>query len=114
MKINNSEYGFIYMVTQSGGFAGYLYILTIEECQKFCEDKRSRGPGWCFMWTSLEHAFEGFSDSNYCGDKRSKKWLILKDTGKQDSLFEELGIEKPPFEWMDDVVGQYGFYLKYK
>ena len=106
------EYGWIYLVNKNEGFKGCLYLLPIEDCMKFCEDKRSKGTGWCFMWTSLKHVME---DKSVYGEiKKYQNFLILKDNGKQDDLFDDLGIEKPDFEWMDEFVKQFGYKLKKK
>lgn len=76
----------VYMVTQAGGCATWLYVLTREDAIKFCSHPSTKGKGrggeWLFMWTT---AFTDWRDHT--------KEFRRKDDGRFDKLFEELGIE---------------------
>lgn len=54
-----SEYALVYLVTKAGGWAGNLFVLSVEDAKTLCSDECSRGWGrggpWHFQWTTIDH-----------------------------------------------------------
>lgn len=104
-----NEWALVYLVTKSGGHRGNLWILKTEDAQKLCSDKCSHGEAkgghWIFMWTTLHHFFH----QNDTYDGRREKFVFVKDSGKQDKDFERLGIIKPSWSEVCNIVNDLGY-----
>ena len=104
-----SEYALVYMVTKAGGWAGNLFVLSVEDAKTLCSDECSRGWGqggpWHFQWTTIDH----FAHMNDTYDGRRPSFEFIKDTGKQDGDFARLGIRKPGKSVIFDMLFDMGY-----
>lgn len=99
--MNLDDLAAVYLVTKKGGFKGICYIMSIDDAQVFCGDKRTKGKGmgseWMFVWTNLSHIvdFNEVYKNKHAGCEKPKL-LIMKDNGSRDNVINENNIKKIP------------------
>lgn len=104
----------VYLVFQSGGNGGNLFILKKDDAIKLCSDDCSKGRlynhEYIYMWTTLEH----FINYNAFYDNNIPEFVFIKDNGSRDKDFERLGIIKPTENEYIKIINELGYKLKFK
>jgi hypothetical protein len=96
---------FLYTSTEKGNNSGIRFMMSLDDAETFCSDKRTQGvlhgTRWAYFFTSVYnflHAHDCYGDNAHSSARVHKGYLNLKgcteDKGTFDHIIEDLRLKK--------------------